>query len=143
MEPIGRVKEVLVSRSGERVCGLVLAQGGLFSQRRVLDFSAVKAIGSTYIWAEEQYLDDESDTRCGGTLYDLPVLDGSGEELGRMDDLHFDPRTGRIVALQLSHGLVDDLLGGKGIMAVSGPVIAGDAAIFLDAPEDLAGGVHG
>lgn len=140
-ERIGRVQEVLVSREGDRICGLVLAEGGLLRQRRVLDFGAIRAFGLGHLWVEERYLDDESETRCGGALHGLPVLNGSGEELGTMDDLHYDPATGRIVALQLSRGLVDDLLGGKGLVALSGPMTTDEAAILLGAPDDLSGGV--
>lgn len=140
MKRLGRVQEVLVSRDGAHLCGLVLETGGLFHPRRVLDFKAIKAVGSTHLLAEEVYLADESPACCGEALHGLPVLDGAGEELGTMDDIHFDPSTGRIVALQLSRGFVDDLLGGKGIVAVSGPVMTGEAAIILDASGDVEGG---
>ncbi|MFZ5826282.1 MAG: PRC-barrel domain-containing protein [Bacillota bacterium] len=142
MKRIGRVQEVLVSRDGARLCGLVLETGGLLHPRRVLDFRAIKAVSSTHLLAEEIYLEDESQACCGETLHGMPVLDSDGEELGSMDDLHFDPSTGRVVALQLSRGFVDDLLGGKGIVAVSGPMITGEAAIILDAPGDAEGGMQ-
>lgn len=142
MKRIGRVQAVLVHRDGSRLCGLVLETGGFFHPRRVLDFKAVKAVGATHLLAEEVYLDDESDTCCGETLHGMPVLDGAGEELGMMDDIHFDPSGGRIVALQLSRGFVDDLLGGKGIVAISGPMVTGEAAIMLDAPGEISGGAH-
>lgn len=141
MKRIGRVQEVLVSRDGSRLCGLVLDTGGLFHQRRVLDFRAVRAVSATHLIAEERYLDDESDACCGESLHGLPVLDGTGEELGAMDDFHFDPSSGRIVALQLSRGFVDDLLGGKGIVALEGPVTTGEAAIMLDPGGDREGGI--
>lgn len=142
MKRIGRVQEVLVHRDGTHLCGLVLDNGGLFSPRRVLDFKAIKAVGATHLLADEAYLGDESDTCCGERLHGLPVLDGGGEELGTMDDIHFDPRDGRIVALQLSRGFVDDLLGGKSIVALSGPVTTGEAAIVLGAPGDVERGMQ-
>lgn len=142
MKRIGRVLQVLVQRNGTRLCGLVLDTGGLFQPRRVLDFQAVRAVGPTHLLADEVYLDDETGTCCGEALHGMPVLDNAGEELGTMDDLHFEPNTGRIVALQLSRGFVDDLLGGKGIVAVSGPMMTGEAAIMLDAPGDAEGGLE-
>lgn len=138
---IGRVCEVLVHPDGARICGLVLDPGGLFRPRRVLDFKAVKAVRSTHLLADEVYCEDVAQTCCGGTLQGLPVLDGAGDELGTMDDIHFDPSTGRIVAMQLSRGFVDDLLGGKGIVAVGERFIAGEGAISLAAPAELAGGL--
>jgi uncharacterized protein YrrD len=142
MKRIGRVLEVLISRNGSRLCGLVLDTGSLLHPRRVLDFRALRSVGATHLLAEEAYLDDETGTCCGEALHGLPVLDGAGEELGTMDDLHFDPSTGRVVALQLSRGLVDDLLGGKEIVAVSGPLVTGEAAILLDGSDDLDGGMR-
>ena len=121
---------------------MVLETGGLLYPRRVLDFQAIKAVGSTHLLAEEIYLEDESQACCGEALHGMPVLDSDGEELGSMDDLHFDPSTGRIVALQLSRGFVDDLLGGKGIVAISGPIVTGEAAIILEAPGDARGGMQ-
>lgn len=142
MQRIGRVQEVLVSRDGARLCGLVLETGGFLHPRRVLDFKAIKTVGSTHLLAEEIYLDDESQVCSGEALHGKPVLDKAGEELGAMDDIHFDPSTGRIVALQLSRGFVDDLLGGKGIVAINGPVTTGEAAIILEAPGDAEGGMQ-
>ncbi|MBP2018306.1 uncharacterized protein YrrD [Symbiobacterium terraclitae] len=143
MKPIGRVQELLVSRDGLRLCGLVLENGGLFSRRRVLDYRAVRGIGATCVLAEERYLEDEEATRCGSALTGLPVLDGSGEELGTLDDLHYEPSTGQIQAFQLSRGFVDDLLSGKAILPLSGPAIAGEGAIVLDAAHEAEGGLLG
>lgn len=143
MRRIGRVKEILVSRNGLRLCGAVLETGGLFSKRRVLDFGAIRAIGSTYVLADERYLEDEENTCCGEALHGLPVLDGTGEELGMLDDLHFEPSTGQVHAFQLSRGFVDDLFGGKQIVPVSGPAIAGEGAILLGGAGESEGGLQG
>ena len=138
---IGRVKEVLVSRDGDRLCGLVLEAGGLVRPRKVLDYQAVTAIGPTHILAEEQYLAEEGQTKCCRELLGLPVLTHTGEELGMMDDLYFDPMGGHIIALQLSRGFVDDLLRGKAVTPVDGTLRPGEAAILLDGPGEQAGGV--
>ncbi len=142
MKRIGRVQEILLTKDGSRICGLVLDGGGLLHHRRVLDFRAVKMLGATHVLVEETYLASEAGTCCGDSLHGLPVLDVTGEELGMMDDIHFDPSTGRIVALQLSRGFVDDLLGGKGVVAVDGPLLAGEAAIMLNASGEHSGGIH-
>ncbi len=141
LRPVGRVQEVLISQDGLRLCGLVLETGGLLSRRRVLDYQAVRAVGSTYVLADERYLEDEAETRCGSALTGLPVLDGSGEELGTLDDLYFEPSTGEIRALQLSRGFVDDLLSGKAILPLDGPALTGEGAILLDAAAESEGGL--
>jgi len=141
LKRLGRVQEVLVSRDGGHLCGLVLEEGGWVRPRRVLDYQAVRAIGPTQILADEQYLAEEAQTKCCRDLFGLPVLTHSGEELGRMDDLHFDPSGGQITAVQLSRGFVDDLLRGKSLTPVHGALQPGEAAILLDGPAGQAGGV--
>lgn len=137
---IGQVHEVLLSQDGLRICGLVLDDGGWFHPRRVLDYGAVHQVGETYLVADESYLLEEGQVRCCRDLHGLPVLRDTGEEVGVMDDFYFDPQTGQVTALQLSHGFVDDLLNGKSVVSLAGPVRAGEAAIMLDGPGDLSGG---
>lgn len=136
LKRIGRVHEVLVSGDGARICGLVIDAGGLLHPRRVLDFQAVKAVGDTHLLAVETYLPADSQTRNCKELHGMPVLRGTGEELGVLDDFHFDPATGQVTALQLSHGFVDDLLSGKEVLPLAGPAHAGEAAILLDGPDE-------
>ena len=140
LKRIGRVHEVLLTADGSRICGLLLDPAGLLHPRRVLDFQAVKAVGDTHLLAEEAFLPADSRSRCGKELEGLPVLRGTGEELGVLDDFHFDPGTGQVTALQISHGLVDDLLSGKQVLPLTGPVKAGEAAILLDGPYESSGG---
>lgn len=137
---IGRVQEVLLSSDGSRVVGLQLESGGWLKAPRVLDYAAVKMVGPTHLVAEETYLPEGVATRCCDTLHGLPVLGADGAEIGLADDVHFDEATGRLTALQLSHGFVDDLLSGKEILPLAGPMITGEAAILLDEPGETSGG---
>ena len=137
---IGRVQEVMLSGDGSRVCGLQLDGGGWLKAPRVLDYQAVKMVGPTHLIAEETYLADDVETRCCHVLHGLPVLGKGGEEIGLADDVHFDAATGRLTALQLSHGFVDDLLSGKEILPLAGPFYQGEAAILLDEPGETFGG---
>lgn len=137
---IGRVQAVLLSSDGSRICGLQLDNGGWLKAPRVLDYVAVKMVGSTHLIADETYLTDEVETRCCQDLHGLPVLGAGGEEIGLADDVHFDAATGRLTALQLSHGFVDDLLSGKEILPLAGPLYTGEAAILLNEPGENFGG---
>lgn len=138
----GQVLEVLVRNDGSGICGLVLSEGGWLLPRRVLDWQAVRAVGPTHVLADERYLSDETAAICCRDLMGKPVLTGDGEDLGAMDDFQFQP-DGRITALQLSRGFVDDLLNGKSLVPLDGPVRAGEAAILLEEPGDLSGGALG
>lgn len=143
LKRIGRVAEVLIDTERLCLCGLVLQAGGLLQPRRVLDFTGVVKVSATHLLASERYLEDDHHARCGRDLIHLPVLDCAGAEMGLLDDLQFDRRTGRITALQISRGLVDDLIGGKAVISMTGPVIAGQSAILLEGPSDpIGGGLH-
>lgn len=142
LQRIGRVQEVLLSAAGDRVCGLVLDAGGWLRPRRVLDFTAVHAVGPTHLLAAERYLTADTPNLCCRDLLGLPVLTAAGEDLGALDDFRFDPADGRITALQLTRGLVDDLFQGKAMFPLAGPVTAGADAILVDATGsvDFSGG---
>lgn len=139
LTPIGQVREVLLSADGSRICGLVLEGGRWRQPRRTLDYAAVRSVGETSLIAAEVYLTQGTQTRCGRDLQGLPILRRTGEEVGVVDDFHFDPATGRLTALQVSRGFVDDLLSGKELVPLDGPVTAGQAAILLDGPGETGG----
>lgn len=130
----------MLSSDGRRVVGLQLENGGWLKAPRVLDFAAVKMVGPTHLIADETYLAEGVETRCCHALHGLPVLGAGGEEIGLADDVHFDAATGRLTALQLSHGFVDDLLCGKEILPLAGPLYTGESAILLDEPGETFGG---
>ncbi len=141
LKRIGHVCELLLNQDATRICGLVLDHGGWLHTRRVLDYEAVQAVGPTHLVADERYLEDEAQTRCCQQLFGLPVLDRTADELGILDDFQFNTQNGRITALQLSRGFVDDLLNGKAVVEIGGgSVSAGESAILLDGPGELSGG---
>jgi uncharacterized protein YrrD len=137
LQRIGQVREVLLDSSGTQILGLLLAEGGFLQGRRILDYLAVESVETTHVLAAERYIAPSSHTVDGQRLHGRPVLRPSGEEVGLLDDFHFDPATGQITALQLSHGLVDDLLKGKEIVALTGPVVTREAAILLEDWENF------
>lgn len=140
LKRMGKVREVRLDFDGLRVCGLELDSGGWLQPARILDFDAVRAVTETHVLAVEAYLTESEESHCCQGLHGRPVLATTGEELGRMDDFHFVPEDGRVALLQVSRGLVDDLLYGKELVVLNGPVVAGEAAIMLQDPGDLPGG---
>lgn len=140
---IGRVKDVLVTNDGRRICGLAIDANGWFRPGRILDYRAIRAVGPTCLLADrEALLDPSEDHHCGKQLLGKPILSSTGDEIGMMDDIHFHPSTGNISALQISQGFVDDLLDGKQVMQEPGALLLGKEAILM-APgdwDDSAGG---
>jgi uncharacterized protein YrrD len=132
---IGSIQDAVLTGDLTTVAGLLLSRGGLFRRRRILAYRAVRALRPTHLLAEEIYLDELEGLRTAHDLRGRPVLAADGSEVGLLDDIHFDPASGRVLALQLSHGLVDDLLTGKGIIAMSGPMAVWEEAICFPRPD--------
>lgn len=133
---VGRVQDVLVTRNGRRICGVTINAGGWFRPDRIFDYQAIRAVGPTCLLADrETYLDAGGDHHCGKQLLGKPILSSTGDEVGMMDDIHFHPSTGEVLALQISQGFVDDLLDGKQVLQQPGALLLGQEAILM-APGD-------
>lgn len=60
------------------------------------------------------------------------VLTASGNELGSVQDVVLDLETGRVLGLELSDGLIRDVLEGRTILPLSGIVSWGENTVIAD-----------
>lgn len=144
MRTIGTLQDALLAPDLTRIVGLCLSRASLFRRRphRVLAWEAVQALRPTHLVAEAAYLEVTDGPLAATQLRGRPVLGPDRCEAGFLDDIHFDPITGKVIALQLSQGLVDDLFQGKGLVAVDGPLSVWDDLICFqvaDSAEDPGG----
>lgn len=124
MRRLGTLQDALLAPDLARIVGFSLT-GASFQWRRrpqVLAWEAVQALRPTHLVAEAQFLESDDGLIPALVLQGRPVLGPDQSEAGFLDDIHFDPLSGRIMALQLSNGLVDDLIQGKRVMAVDRPL---------------------
>lgn len=144
MRTIGTLQDALLAPDLTRIVGFSLTRAGFFRRRphRVLAWEAVQALRPTHLVAQAAYIEVTDGPVASMELRGRPVLGPDRCEAGFLDDIHFDPITGRVIALQLSQGLVDDLFQGKGVVAVDGPLEVWDDLICfpaLDSKEDPGG----
>lgn len=109
---LGKIKEIIVQRDGERVAGFVVAHGenllGSGGTRRIIPASALNAIGPDVI------------TVRGGAIKEIPDLDSlprmsdiighkmvtqSGRLLGSIDDVLIEESNGTIIGFALGEGV--------------------------------------
>ncbi|MNB76065.1 PRC-barrel domain protein [compost metagenome] len=70
-------------------------------------------------------------------LKDLQVLTTSGSNLGRISDVYFDQKLGNtIVALEISDGLVTDLIEGRKWLPCSEEMSIGENAVLVPAMSE-------
>ncbi|MGB9851143.1 MAG: PRC-barrel domain-containing protein [Moorellaceae bacterium] len=115
-EELGRVEDLVWEKTGPHVVGVLFSQDGLFKNRRFLELKKLKGYGPDALMVDGTT--SLTTPFPEGTLHwrdcrGKKVLDTQGKELGLLEDVELEWPSGRIVGLELSLGLVDDLLEGR------------------------------
>lgn len=71
----------------------------------------------------------------GPGLCGLRVADGSGRPLGRWEDVWIDTRRGTLEAVELSQGLIEDVIHGRKAVPLSGLLAVGPRRALLEPPQ--------
>lgn len=129
---LGRVVDLLLDPGGRRVVGLAVADGGPGGPR-MLPLDAVTEIGRDAILAGAAAQPvPPAAVRTWRELRELagkPVVSSGGRELGAVDDVVFDLRTGEVSSYRLSGGFVQDLIEGRPEVPAASMVIGSDAVL--------------
>jgi uncharacterized protein YrrD len=110
---LGKIKEIIVQRDGERVAGFVVAHGetivGTGGKRRIIPASALHSIGPDAVTVHSLGKED-----AGQDLDGLPrmsdvvgrkMVTRSGRLLGSIDDLLIDAADGTIIGYAVGEGV--------------------------------------
>lgn len=117
-EKLGKIKEILMQRDGERVAGFVVVHGetllGSGGTRRTIPASALNAIGPDAIIVHGALIKDQPATQ----LDSLPrmsdvighkMVTQSGRLLGLIDDILIDGKDGTIIGFVVGEGVKSKL----------------------------------
>lgn len=131
---LGEVADLLLDAAGRRVIGLVVRSGNWLGSQRIVPLANVRSAAADGIEVAVAPGDvtTVSAEQAWGQLRDLAgkrLLSRSGDDLGLLDDIAFDARTGDILNYRLSGGFVSDLLDGRQRLRGSLDVVAGDHVI--------------
>lgn len=133
---LGEVADLLLDAAGRRVVGLVVRLGNWLGGQRIVPLAHVREAAPDGIVVEAVSADGLatlSDEQTWGQLRDLAgkrLLSRAGEELGLLDDIAFDARTGLIENYRLTTGFVSDLLHGRPRLHGSLEAVAGDHVVL-------------
>ncbi|MBE3572017.1 MAG: PRC-barrel domain-containing protein [Moorella humiferrea] len=122
-EEVGRVQDLLYDEKSAQVKALVLAEGGWLQQPRVITFDKLQSRGpKTFTVAGTDSIDSElpAGLRRWQEIKGLRLLNRDGQELGLVEDLVVDLPSGQVKALEVSTGLVNDLLEGRREVPLTG-----------------------
>jgi len=113
-QQLGRVKRLLIDQQKMLIAGFTIDRKGLFKEQPVVPYKHVKSVGNHAVTVDQ----DNAVAKLSSlpeleilAKQSLPLLGGKvitedGTILGTVQDFRFDPRDGKIYALELSKGLL-------------------------------------
>lgn len=135
----GSVKDVIFCPKQREVRAFLMESKGWSGKKRLVwlqdilslgrDAVVVSNMGNVTGLSKVEYgnaLKDE------GALLGLRIYSKTGEDLGVVRDVVFDPGTGRIEGVEVSDGLLQDLLQGRRMMPLFGRVEFGEENLLVD-----------
>lgn len=142
---IGKIADIVLD-SNWHVTGIELESKAFFSSHvKVVAWDDIAAYGedAVMIRSKESIMKTDTDhipyTFLLGKnkLKDLQVLTTSGTILGRVSDVYFDQKLGNtIVALEISDGLVTDLIEGRKWLPCSEGMSIGENSVLVPAMSE-------
>lgn len=135
-EIVGRVKDILFDPISHQFIGIEVDGSWLKGSRKIC-FSDFAGIGEDAITIAEdsvikKVLIEEETAVTEDTLIGSRVVTKNGNELGTIADIILDFDTGNITHYQISDGIIQDLLEGRGIIPIDAGVTYGKDAIIVE-----------
>ena len=109
---LGFVERVCLSADGQDAQGLLLRLRGLFRKKRFVSFGNIALWGEVTVTVHAVEKPPAA-VRHQEDAIGLTVLSTSGERLGWVTDAFVEESSGRVLALEVSQGLVDDFSRGR------------------------------
>lgn len=139
-DKLGSVKDIIFSRKKLRISAILISEGGLFKEEKIIRFKNLHSIGKDFIMVEkknsvenlkdfpqiEQLVDSDSD------IIGLPVLIEDGENLGYIEDIIFEEKNGNVMGFLLTDGIIQDLLDGRNVIPYIKEMDITDKALIID-----------
>jgi uncharacterized protein YrrD len=134
---IAEVKDVVLDRSFEHLTAIVVDEGGLMSDARVVPVGAVHSYGKDAIVIAR---DDavvaggtlpDTDLSSGNALAGKKVFSSAGEQVGTLSDVYFEEDDGRVVGFEISSGVVNDAAGGRKFLPAQQLDHVGDEIVYV------------
>jgi uncharacterized protein YrrD len=153
-EKVGRVRDLIFDQERNYLVALLVQEGGLMSDARVLPLVAIQSIGmdAAIVSRADQIIPAKSDPKIAAILDRNNIMNGthimtvSGQDLGKMVDLYFDETTGAIEGYEVSGGIFADAYSGRSFVPAVQTLRIGENYAFVpamvaDLMEEQVGGI--
>lgn len=136
---IGTLKDIVFSKDNKGILAFLMEKGSYAVKGSVILPSNLLSLGNDAIIVDNPM--NLMEYRRFKKLYDihdknnlrgLKIFTHSGEDLGVVQDILFDYRTGKVEGVQVSDGLVQDIIMGRNILPFFGRIEIGSSNILVE-----------
>jgi uncharacterized protein YrrD len=147
---VGKVRDLVIDQYGKQVLGFVISEG-MFKSTRVAPWGGVQTIGpDSVILGTTGAVVKAVDVPDIKSILDknlrirgVKLQTTAGKDLGEIDDLEFDDRTGAVLGYQLSGGLFADAFGGHSFLPTPMSIELGKDLAFVGPEAEATIGERG
>ncbi|MDF2985195.1 MAG: hypothetical protein K0R50_705 [Eubacterium sp.] len=136
---IGTLKDVVFGKDSKGILAFVMDKGSYAVKGNIILLENVLSLGNDALIADDpnNLLEYRSfkkiyDIRDRKHLRGLKIFTHSGEDLGVVQDVLFDYRTGKVEGVQVSDGIVQDIIMGRNILPFFGKIEIGSSNILVE-----------
>ncbi|KXS42492.1 MULTISPECIES: PRC-barrel domain-containing protein [unclassified Candidatus Frackibacter] len=136
-EEIGAIEDVVFDPEEKRIVGLIINNKSLFQGSRMIAYEELHSVGEDAVTIEDDSvltkLDDTKEFLTGpnGSVIGSRVVTDDGKELGNIEDIILDSTNGQINGYEITDGLVQDILDGRGRLQVSDDLKYGKDVVIV------------
>jgi len=136
---IGIIKDVIFYPKGQEVTGFLLENKGYEITKKVILLKDVLNLGKDALIVNEgscikelRKVNKTQELKGKGNVKGLKVYSKSGKDLGLVKDVLFDHKTGVIEGVEISDGILQDIVQGRNILPLIGRVEFGEENILVE-----------
>ena len=135
-EIVGRVKEFLFVSDSRKFFGIMLDGGHLNKDKIILSKNVIRMGRDAIIVDGENIIEDLKDALgTNQLLYQFKgkeIYTKDGRDLGIVKDIRINQLNGDIECLEISDGVISDLINGRAILPLIGKISFSDDCILID-----------
>lgn len=141
---VGRVKDFLISDKDKSIYGVTL-EGNLFNSARIILLEDVLRIGKDAMIVYSKDVVRNSNSSPHYSMRDKEVYTRDGINLGIVKDIRINELNGEIECVEVSDGIIADIVNGRSVLPLIGRVLFSDSNIVVEnqAYEEIEVGSRG
>ncbi|SKA04657.1 PRC-barrel domain-containing protein [Selenihalanaerobacter shriftii] len=139
---VGSVEDITFDPETKSITGLIIDGGSWLQGKQMIPYDELHSIGEDAVTIEDESAVTKRDKNkeclngAAGSVIGIRVVTNDGKELGNIEDIILDPINGQLDAYELTDGLVQDILEGRGLLNISNDLKYGEDVVIVSNLDD-------